>query len=190
MQNQQEEEGVMAALDCPGNAGIDWLNEDVFPYWPEAMKIGNVFRFQNWLASRDPVLASRVLMNSDEFKIVFDRVRSEVGDASVGSVQKTRAGKAMLRLPIPVSKKQAIPGAMRLQDQEQGNEDELEPMLHHGGIVNLDLPPPHPRRSYALGKIRLPVFGYPLTPSNSPASKKDSSLLKVSARLLSKEKAF
>lgn len=68
--------GAEALLDESWNT--PWLDDDVFPYWPEAASIGNLERFLQWLVVQDSHRAALVLTHPREFEKVHRLVTGEL----------------------------------------------------------------------------------------------------------------
>ena len=55
-----------------------WLDDRVFPYWPQAARIGDLEDFLRWLVAQDSRRAALVLTHSLEFEMVHRLVTAEL----------------------------------------------------------------------------------------------------------------
>ena len=62
-----------------------WLDDNVFPYWPEAAIIGDLEEFLRWLAVQDEECTALVLRHAREFEKVHRLITSELARMKHGT---------------------------------------------------------------------------------------------------------
>lgn len=67
---------TMTAL-TRSTSGIDYLNEREFPYWYDAIRIGNLNQFLAFLNEKDKKCADAVIANLSEFQVIFARIQRD-----------------------------------------------------------------------------------------------------------------
>jgi hypothetical protein len=110
-----------AALDRP-TSGVDWLDDKQFPYWEEAMRSGNPYKFLGWLTSHDPVRSAQVVNHMTEFRTVFAKLQKELNRvtpaAATGSAAANKAAEMTAR---PKKDHSADAGWIKVKDPDSGS---------------------------------------------------------------------
>jgi hypothetical protein len=154
------------ALDRP-SSGIDWLDDKQFPYWEEAMRLGNPYKFVSWVTTHDPVKSAQVVAHLTEFRTVFAKVQKELNRVPPAATAASEAAaKAAERTAKPKKDHSADAGWIKVKDPDSGSSfyyhvESGQKEWSNGTAVGLNLKPV-PRAAPAAA---------PATPQQSRAEK-------------------